>query len=67
MPMMDDYRKIGIALSTGGVAFTFLGIMMFFDRGLLAMGNVRCLLYIYSLVAHLPLVTLLLYESIATC
>merc|ERR1712224_22023 len=37
--MIDDYRKIGIGLSTGGLLFTILGVFMFFDRGLLAMGN----------------------------
>lgn len=38
---IDDNRKIGIGLSTAGLFFTVLGIFMFFDRGLLAMGNVR--------------------------
>ena len=38
---LDDNRKIGIGLSTAGLLFTVLGIFMFFDRGLLAMGNVR--------------------------
>ena len=38
---IDDYRKIGIGLSMGGLLFTTLGVFMFFDRGLLAMGNVR--------------------------
>lgn len=41
MYALDDYRKIGIGLSTGGLLFTILGVLMFFDRGLLAMGNVR--------------------------
>ena len=38
---MDDYRKIGIGLSSGGLFFQLLGVLMFFDKGLLAMGNVR--------------------------
>jgi len=37
--VMDDYRKIGIALSTGGLLFQLLGVLLFFDKGLLAMGN----------------------------
>ena len=38
---MDDYRKIGIGLTAAGMLFFFLGIMLLFDKGLLAMGNVR--------------------------
>jgi len=38
---MDDWRKIGIGLSTAGALFTILGVLLFFDKGLLAMGNVR--------------------------
>ena len=37
--MVSDNRKIGIGLSLAGMFFTTLGIFMFFDRGLLAMGN----------------------------
>ena len=37
---MDDYRKIGIGLTAAGMLFFFLGIMLLFDKGLLAMGNV---------------------------
>mmetsp|Transcript_21096 Transcript_21096/g.54082 ORF Transcript_21096/g.54082 Transcript_21096/m.54082 type:complete len:140 (+) Transcript_21096:408-827(+) len=37
--MMDDRRKIGIGLTGFGILFTFLGILFFFDKGLLAMGN----------------------------
>jgi hypothetical protein len=32
--------EIGIGLSGFGVVFTFLGLIFFFDRGLLAIGNV---------------------------
>jgi hypothetical protein len=32
--------EIGIGLTGFGVLFTFLGIIFFFDKGLLAMGNV---------------------------
>ncbi|CAM6041026.1 unnamed protein product [Sphagnum compactum] len=37
---MNDRRKIGIGLTGFGVLFTFLGIIFFFDKGLLAMGNI---------------------------
>ena len=37
--MVSDNRKIGIGLSLAGMFFTTLGIFLFFDRGLLAMGN----------------------------
>lgn len=37
---MNDRRKIGIGLTGFGVLFSFLGIIFFFDKGLLAMGNI---------------------------
>lgn len=36
----SDLRKIGIGLTTFGLGFTFLGVVFFFEKGLLAMGNV---------------------------
>mmetsp|Transcript_4683 Transcript_4683/g.13450 ORF Transcript_4683/g.13450 Transcript_4683/m.13450 type:complete len:140 (-) Transcript_4683:528-947(-) len=38
--MMDDRRKIGIGLTGFGFLFSFLGVLFFFDKGLLAMGNI---------------------------
>jgi hypothetical protein len=32
--------EIGIGLTGMGLLFTFLGVMLFFDSGLLAVGNV---------------------------
>ncbi|KAK9843179.1 hypothetical protein WJX74_008133 [Apatococcus lobatus] len=40
MAMFNDRRKIGIGLTGFGVLFTFLGVLFFFDKGLLAMGNI---------------------------
>lgn len=36
----SDVRKIGIGLTAFGIAFTGLGVLMLFEKGLLAMGNV---------------------------
>mmetsp|Transcript_19531 Transcript_19531/g.32822 ORF Transcript_19531/g.32822 Transcript_19531/m.32822 type:complete len:139 (+) Transcript_19531:321-737(+) len=37
--MMDDKTKIGIGLTFFGVMFTILGVVFFFDQGLLSLGN----------------------------
>ncbi|PKU79411.1 vesicle transport protein GOT1-like [Dendrobium catenatum] len=37
---MNDTKKIGIGLTGFGIFFSFLGIIFFFDKGLLAMGNI---------------------------
>lgn len=43
---ISDTQKIGVGLAGFGIAFLFLGVLLIFDRGLLAIGNVsaRCLL-----------------------
>lgn len=35
-----QYEEIGIGLVGFGILFSFLGVILFFDRGLLALGNV---------------------------
>ncbi|KAL3850389.1 hypothetical protein ACJIZ3_012271 [Penstemon smallii] len=37
---MNDRKKIGLGLTGFGVFFSFLGIIFFFDKGLIAMGNI---------------------------
>eukprot|EP00794_Sanderia_malayensis_P018236 gene18236-20055_t len=37
---ITDYQKIGIGVTGFGLLFLFLGMMLFFDRGLLAIGNI---------------------------
>eukprot|EP00877_Chromochloris_zofingiensis_P000227 jgi/Chrzof1/10204/Cz04g32180.t1 len=37
---LNDQRKIGLGLTAFGFLFTCLGVLFFFDRGLLAMGNI---------------------------
>ncbi|XP_029842769.2 vesicle transport protein GOT1B isoform X1 [Ixodes scapularis] len=37
---ITDFQKIGVGLAGFGVAFLFLGVLLFFDKGLLALGNI---------------------------
>ncbi|KAL4225599.1 golgi transport 1B [Mactra antiquata] len=40
MMQITDFQKIGVGLAGFGIAFLFLGILFFFDKGLLAIGNI---------------------------
>ncbi|KAG8375948.1 hypothetical protein BUALT_Bualt09G0012200 [Buddleja alternifolia] len=37
---LNEQKKIGLGLIGFGIFFTFLAIILFFDRGLLALGNI---------------------------
>lgn len=37
---ITDLQKIGVGLAGFGITFLFLGVLMLFDKGLLAIGNV---------------------------
>ncbi|XP_037276215.1 vesicle transport protein GOT1B isoform X1 [Rhipicephalus microplus] len=37
---ITDFQKIGVGLAGFGVAFLFLGVLLLFDKGLLALGNI---------------------------
>lgn len=37
---ITDFQKIGVGLAGFGIAFLFLGVLFFFDKGLLAIGNI---------------------------
>ncbi|KAH3765936.1 vesicle transporter GOT1B [Pelomyxa schiedti] len=48
--MMGDTQKIGALLAAAGGFFTFLGVIMFLDRGLLAIGNILFLVGVVMLI-----------------
>jgi hypothetical protein len=49
---ISDFQKIGLGLAAFGVAFLMLGVMLLFDKGLLAIGNIlfiSCLAFIIGI------------------
>ncbi|KAI3389989.1 hypothetical protein SNEBB_011267 [Seison nebaliae] len=52
MLYMNDSQKIGLGMLTMGVLLTFLGIIMFFDRKVLALSNI---LFNFGLVLFIGL------------
>ncbi len=51
--VFTDQRKIGLGLTAFGVAFAILGMILFFDRGLIAMGNVRACVLLHPLHCYI--------------
>uniref|UniRef100_T1KS64 Vesicle transport protein GOT1B n=1 Tax=Tetranychus urticae TaxID=32264 RepID=T1KS64_TETUR len=37
---LSEFQKIGLGLAMFGLSFIVIGVMLFFDRGLLAIGNI---------------------------
>jgi hypothetical protein len=60
----NQYIGIGILLSGSGLLCTFLGVLLFFDRALLAIGNVCACSYVAPvlvfiiIICHLSLLSL---------
>jgi hypothetical protein len=44
---LAEISEIGVGLAGFGVSFLFLGILLLFDKGLLAIGNVSTVVEIY--------------------
>mmetsp|Transcript_9025 Transcript_9025/g.12409 ORF Transcript_9025/g.12409 Transcript_9025/m.12409 type:complete len:142 (-) Transcript_9025:28-453(-) len=40
MVLLDEKQRIGVLLTGFGLFFTFFGVLLLFDRGLLAIGNI---------------------------
>jgi len=62
MPVMflNDSQKVGVAFCSGGLFFLLFGIFLFFDRALLAMGNILFLIGLTILIG--PTKTILFFS-----
>mmetsp|Transcript_38222 Transcript_38222/g.87036 ORF Transcript_38222/g.87036 Transcript_38222/m.87036 type:complete len:146 (-) Transcript_38222:118-555(-) len=60
---MGDTKKIGIGLTGMGLLFTFLGVMLFFDSGLLAVGNLLFLAGLFLILGFARTKNLFLQPS----
>ncbi|KAK8983677.1 hypothetical protein V6N11_009465 [Hibiscus sabdariffa] len=47
---ITEQQKVGLGLIGFGISFTFLGVTLFFDRGLLALGNILWLAGVVVLI-----------------
>ncbi|KEZ41118.1 hypothetical protein SAPIO_CDS7183 [Scedosporium apiospermum] len=56
---LSDSQKIGVAFCTGGGFFLIGGVMLFFDRAMLAMGNILFLIGLTIIIG--PQKTLLFF------
>lgn len=47
--MIFFLTEIGVGLAGFGIAFLFLGVLLIFDKGLLAIGNVSYFVYLKNI------------------
>lgn len=52
MVWLTDSQKIGVALTAFGIMFLWLGILLFLDGGLMAVGNILLLAGLVMLIGH---------------
>ncbi|KAJ3696864.1 hypothetical protein LUZ61_000569 [Rhynchospora tenuis] len=62
---ISEIKKVGIGLIGFGFFFSFLGVILFFDRGLLALGNVWFYLPIFPSLKITTVITFVLKSTVA--